>query len=177
MDLSSGNGVSSRIGTKTFEKHEDPGRPKLHIQSKMLEELTGIRFPWIKVGDMFGVSRWTISRRVREYGLRDIQGFSDLSDTDLDSLVSDFLERHGHSAGQVYVSGYLKSIGLRIQRQRVRESLVTVDSDNRILRWGIVISRRVYYVPWPNSIWHLDGHHSLICWRMVVHVQTAFQGK
>ena len=169
MDLSSGNGVS-RIGTRTFEKHEGPGRPKLQIQSKMLEELTGIGFPWIKVGDMFGVSRWTISRRVREYGLRDIQGFSDLSDTDLDSLVSDFLECHGHSAGQVYVSGYLKSIGLRIQRQHVRESLVRVDSDNRILRWGIVISRRVYYVPWPNSIWHLDGHHSLICWQMVVHV-------
>ena len=89
MDLSSGNGVS-RIGTRTFEKHEGPGRPKLQIESEMLEELRRIGFPWIKIADMFGVSRWTISRRVREYGLQDMQGFSDLSDTDLDSLVSDF---------------------------------------------------------------------------------------
>ena len=132
MDLSSVNGAS-RIGTRTFEKHEAPRRPKRQIQSEMLEELRGIGFPWIKIADMFGVSRWTISRCVREYGLQDMQGLSDLSATDLDSLVSDFLERHGHSAGQVYVSGYLQSIGLRIQRQRVRESLVRVDPDNRIL--------------------------------------------
>ena len=98
MDLSSGNGVS-QIGTRTFEKHEGPGRPKRQIQSEMLEELRGIGFPWIKIADMFGVSRWTISRCVREYGLQDMQEFSDLSDTDLDSLVSDFLERHSHSAG------------------------------------------------------------------------------
>ena len=103
-----------------------------------------------------------------EYGLQDMQGFSDLSDTDLDSLVNDFLERHSHFAVQVYISGYLKSIGLRIQRQRIRESLMRLNPDNRILHRGIIISRRVYYVPWPNSIWHLDGHHSLIRWRMVV---------
>ena len=69
MDLSSGNGVSQK-GPRTFEKHDGPGRPKLQIQSKMLEELRGIGFPWIKIADMFGVSRWTISRRVMEYGLQ-----------------------------------------------------------------------------------------------------------
>ena len=69
MDLFSGNGVS-QTGSRTFEKHEGPGRPKLQIQSEMLEELRGIGFPWIKIADMFGVSRWTISRRVMEYGLQ-----------------------------------------------------------------------------------------------------------
>ena len=37
------------------------------------------------------------------------------------------------------------------------------------LRWGCVISRRVYHVPWLNSLWHLDGHHSLIRWGLVIH--------
>ena len=32
------------------------------------------------------------------------------------------------------------------------------------------IRRRVYSVPYPNFIWHLDGNHKLICWRFVVHV-------
>ena len=26
-----------------------------------------------------------------------------------------------------------------------------------------------YQVPWPNSLWHLDGHHALIRWKMVIH--------
>ena len=32
-----------------------------------------------------------------------------------------------------------------------------------------MITRRVYSVPWPNSLWHIDGHHSLIRWGYVVH--------
>ena len=37
------------------------------------------------------------------------------------------------------------------------------------LEVGIVVSRRQYLVPWPNSLWHLDGHHSLIRWGLVIH--------
>ena len=44
-----------------------------------------------------------------------------------------------------------------------------MDPQNAALRWGIVVSRRVYQVPWPNSLWHLDGHHSLIRWKLVIH--------
>ena len=33
----------------------------------------------------------------------------------------------------------------------------------------MVVTRRRYQVPWPNSLWHLDGHHSLIRWKLVVH--------
>lgn len=47
--------------------------------------------------------------------------------------------------------------------------MARVDPHNTALRWGIVISRRQYQVPWPNSLWHLDGHHSLIRWKMVIH--------
>ena len=30
-------------------------------------------------------------------------------------------------------------------------------------------SRRICSVPGPNALWHIDGHHSLIRWRMVIH--------
>ena len=40
---------------------------------------------------------------------------------------------------------------------------------NNALRWEIVVFRRQYSVPWPNSLWHLDGHHSLIRWGLVIH--------
>ena len=29
--------------------------------------------------------------------------------------------------------------------------------------------KRVYKVLWPKSLWHLDGHHSLIRWKLVIH--------
>ena len=28
----------------------------------------------------------------------------------------------------------------------------------------MVVTRRVYSVLWPNSLWHIDGHRSLIQW-------------
>lgn len=50
----------------------------------------------------------------------------------------------------------------------MRESIARVDPQNTVLRWGILISRRTYHVPWPNSLWHLDGHHSLIRLKIVI---------
>lgn len=47
--------------------------------------------------------------------------------------------------------------------------MARVDPQNTALRWSAVVSRRKYQVPWPNSLWHLDGHHSLIRWKLVIH--------
>lgn len=105
-----------------------PGRPPYVIAREFLEELRGLGFAWTKIAAMFKVSRWTIMRRVRDYGL-----------------------------------------GYNIQRKRIRESLNRVDPRNTALRWGALVSRRKYFVPWPNSSWHMDGHHSLIRWGFVIH--------
>ena len=32
-----------------------------------------------------------------------------------------------------------------------------------------VIRRRSYNVPGPNYVWHIDGNHKLICWRIIIH--------
>lgn len=39
---------------------------------------------------MLGVSRWTIHRRVAEYGLEDIRGFDHLSDEELDEIIKGY---------------------------------------------------------------------------------------
>ena len=49
---------------------------------------------------------------------------------------------------------------LRVQRRRIRERSAKFDPQNTVLRWGATIRRREYQVPWPNSLWHVDGHHS-----------------
>ena len=148
---------------------ETPGRPRFDIPAEMLEELRELGFSWIKIGEMLGVSRWTIHRRVAEYGLENMTGFHHLSDEELDKIVRGFISDHGRTTGQGYVGGYLKALGFRIQRKRIRESMARVDPENTALRWGVVVSRRTYQVPWPNSLWHLDGHHALIRWKIVIH--------
>ena len=72
------------------------------------------------------------------------------------------------TSGKVCLTGYLRSLGLWVKRRRVRECLARLDPQNRALGWGIVVSRRVYRVPWPNSLWHLDRHHSLIHYKLII---------
>ena len=67
------------------------------------------------------------------------------------------------------VYGRLCSSGLKVQRDRVCASLRRVDPKYSHLRWATVITRQTYAVPSPNSLWHIDGHHSLVNWGFVVH--------
>lgn len=146
-----------------------PGRPSYHIPKEVLVELRGLSFSWCKISHMFGVSRWTVLRRVQEYGLSDLQAFSDISDERIDEIIREYISRHGSTTGEPLMSGYFHSLGLHVQRNRIRAAINRVDPRNTALRWGALVSRRKYYVPWPNSLWHIDGHHALIRWRFVVH--------
>ena len=142
---------------------------KLSLKKKNLEELRGLGFSWVKIASILRVSRWTISRRVDEFGLSHLQMFSDISDNELDNLVRDFMSRHGATAGEPFISGYFRSKYYHIQRSRVRASINHVDPSNTALRWGTLVRRRTYNVPWPNSLWHIDGHQALIRWKFVIH--------
>jgi len=62
------------------EETETPGRPRFEIPGEMLEELRELGFSWIKIGEILGVSRWTIHRSVEEYGLQNMTGFHYLPD-------------------------------------------------------------------------------------------------
>ncbi len=53
--------------------------------------------------------------------------------------------------------GHLRSQGIRIPRQRARDSLARVDP-----RWR-------YSVPGSNSLWHVVSIHKLIHWKIVIH--------
>ena len=139
-----------------------PGRPRL-IQ------LRSCGFTWKNISEMLLVSRWTIRRRVIEYGIQEITGYSDISDEELDTIIQQFIGQHGSLVGCSIVSGHLRSLARRIQRQRVRESIARVDPTNSHIRWAITVSRRAYSVPGPNSLWHIDGHHSLVNWGFVIH--------
>ncbi len=94
--------------------------------------------------------------------------YTDISDTDLDSTIQSFKHDHPH-CGLSLVQGHLLANNIKIQRRRIRESLRRVDPLGVNFRRQHAIHRRVYRIPGPNSLWHIDGHHSLIRWRMVLH--------
>ena len=56
--------------------------------------------------------------------IQETTGFTDITDAELDGLVQQFMLEHGSLIGWSMISGHLKSFGLRVQRQRVRESTV-----------------------------------------------------
>ncbi|KAJ6470051.1 hypothetical protein DFH06DRAFT_908900, partial [Mycena polygramma] len=58
---------------------------------------------------------------------------------------------------------------LRVQKRRVYSSVHRVDGLGRALRQRRVVKRRDYKVSRPHALWHIDGHHKLILWGIVIH--------
>jgi len=145
------------------------GRPRWSIESETLISFRSLGFTWIQISEMLLVSRWTIQRRVKEFGIEEMTGYSNISDDELDREILNAKEAYGSLAGRSMITGYLQSKGFRVQRSRIMKSLVRVDPASSRMRWACIIKRRKYSVPGPNSLWHADGHHSLINWGFVIH--------
>ena len=146
-----------------------PGRPKYEIEEEELLYFREIGYTWVEIAKLLSVSRWTVSRRVAELGISNATGHSKITDEELDNILRNFKNLHGITAGRSLALGHLKSLGLRVQQKRVAKSLVRIDPVDSGIRWASLIRRRKYSVPGPNSLWHIDGHHSLVNWGFVIH--------
>ena len=69
------------------------------------------------------------------------------------------------------VEGGLRAKKLKIQQNRIRESIAGVNPVQSAVRGHhFRIIRRRYSVPCPNALWHIDGDHKLIePYRIVIH--------
>ncbi|KAI9568502.1 hypothetical protein HD554DRAFT_2022046 [Boletus coccyginus] len=65
--------------------------------------------------------------------------------------------------------GFLRCQGYRVQYHRVVHSLRRLDRLGQVLRSRRIKRRRKYFVKRPNALWHIDGHHKLIRWGIVIH--------
>lgn len=75
-----------------------------------------------------------------------------ISDEDLQEFVSQQLP----TMGQTMIWGKLRSMRIKVTRERVRQAMRECDPINNALRWqGQLVQRRPYSVPGPNSLWHL----------------------
>ena len=124
---------------------------------------------WQQCADMLMVSRTTLWRRAHELSIPSLRSTSAMtSDSELDAVVKMIYEQSPNS-GIVMVWGELKSKHMYIPRRRVRQSLLRVCPRAVESRASRTVNRRVYKVPCSNALWHMDGLHCLIRWRIVVH--------
>ena len=151
----------------TFVRSGRVGRPSLVLNIEHIEFLRSSGYTWEEVASALRVSRSTIWRRLRELDIK-IEKYTDISDSCLDDLVRTNQRQHPN-VGQVMLQGFLKQQGVCVQRYRIRESIFRIDPLRRSLRWHEAVTRRTYSVQGANSLWHIDGHHSLIRWRFIVH--------
>ena len=143
------------------------GRPALQIQEHQLRFLLENHFKITDISALFGCSARTIQRRIRDFGIEPYR-FSDISEAHLDEIVTEMIQLQP-SYGIRTVQSRLRARGFNLQRERVRESIHRVDPLGVETRLRTSLHRRQYSVPTPNSLWHIDGYHKLVRWRLIVH--------
>ena len=112
-----------------------------------------------------GVHRHTLRKQAEADGL-DL-GFSDISNDELRALAIDF-ETERPTSGIKFFIAYLRNRGVRVQNKRAIEALSYLKRLNRRIVTQR-IKRRQYVVPGYNYVWHLDGHHKLNRYKIVIH--------
>ena len=144
------------------------GRPGIRILETQLIFYLENGFTISKISNLFGCSRRTIERRMHEYGLSARQIYSSISDSELNDKIVVII-RHNPALGEKSVDGLLRANGIIVQRQRIRNAMWASDPEGIQFRLRHCLRRREYHVEAPNSLWHIDGYHKLIRWKLVVH--------
>ena len=106
------------------------------------------------------VSVSTIRRILRRASLSVRARYSNISNAILDDLTALIITNSGE-IGYRMVHARLRSLDINVQETRDRESMRRVDPVGVSRRWSgnRIIHRRVYNVPHPNALWHIDGHN------------------
>ena len=150
---------------------DSAGRPAFEIPRETLKLFLSYGFTLVKIAEMLGVSAKTVSRRIKEFGLKEeCPKYTDITNDDLDKIVSD-IYRELPNCGIRRMKGFLTAKGKNVLWERVRSSLCRVDPEGIIFRSMQLnlINRRRYFVPGPLYLWHLDGNHKLIRWGFIIH--------
>ena len=116
---------------------------------------------------MLGISRKTLYRRLEEFNIPH-NDYTPLSSSLLDEVIKS-IKINFPNDGEVMLQAHLLRLGYKVTRASLRTSIHRVDHENALMSRSHVIKRRTYSVLHPNAIWHIDGNHKLIHFRLVIH--------
>lgn len=116
-----------------------------------------------------GVSVATVKRRLRDFGIQ--RRWSAITEQELIDLLRAAKDSGLEYVGSVGMQGYLEQThNVRVPRRVVRLCLKQVDSVGTRDRWLRTTRRRRYSVPFPNSLWHIDGER----WKLGLFAREDF---
>lgn len=121
----------------------------------------------VQIAEQLSVSRSAVYKAIADYDIQ-YERFSRMPQAHIEREVEAIKNEHPN-AGEVMVQGHLASKGLHFQREKVRAAMHVVDPEGIEERKRKPIKRRVYSNPFPNYVWHIDGNHKLVRWRLVIH--------
>jgi hypothetical protein len=160
------------------------GRPKLEAnEASFAQGFAAVNGSSTRLAKLLGCSPRTVRRRAlelgwakpgspvytevhegpqirREYHRREPKTSTLPTDEALDALTAEFVEAYPRS-GNIVMQGWFSSKGHIVSRSRLRESYKRIKGFPSAFQ-RTCISRRVYQVAGPNSLWHHDGYHSML---------------
>ena len=140
------------------------GRPVKDVNVDSILALRSLNYTWTKIASLL----WrTLYRRLAEADIS-TDDHTQLSERELDDTIRSLKYNHPND-GEVLIQGQLLSMGVRVPRQALCDSIHRVDHHTVASRRHSVVRRRVYSVPFPTSVWHIDSHHKMVRWRFIVH--------
>lgn len=159
----------SDVKTITTQKTGKRGRPRKIVSESFLREAfkSGRNISISRVATSLGVHRNSVKNYMKLYNVVK-KPYSSIADPLLDSMVKCFKDSHPN-AGIRYIRGFFLHQGIRVQRSRILAALSRVDSVAKVVLRNKTIKRREYKSARPNALWHMDGHHKLGPWGIVIH--------
>jgi len=145
------------------------GRPRFHIPWDVVTLYRNLQYSWTTVASFLNIHPKTLHRHRIAENYRDPTPFSNITDIALDDLVSQFIDQFNGVVGSGFMSAILKDHGIKVQRNRVRESMRRVDQLGNLERWAALVPRLKYSVRGPNCLWHMDGNLKLKDYGFVLH--------
>nr|XP_029135495.1 uncharacterized protein LOC114920915 [Labrus bergylta] len=117
---------------------------------------------------MLGCSSSYLHKKMKSFQISARKRFTSISEIHLEEHIRRLHNQFPRSGSEM-MRAYLRAEGIVVQRRRVRETLNRIDPAAAAQRWSQTVARRTYHVPFPNSLWHIDGHMRLIRWGFVTH--------
>ena len=141
------------------------GRPTIEVHTEDILALA-LNFKWTDIARL-QISRSTLYNKLAELGLG-ISTYTQITDAELNDIITKIRRDHPRD-GEAMTNGHLVRLGVQVPRRRLRQLIHRVDHEATVARQGRTIRRRIYSVPHPNAVWHIDTHHKLIKWHFIIH--------
>ena len=136
------NANTARYCILTDRQPRQRGRPRLDISQEQLEYLRSLSFSWTEIVFLLGVSRMTVYRRRREYGMPAATQDQQIGDDNLREIVLQLRME----LRKLEFPGRLRSLGYQLPRRHVRQAIKESDPLNTALHWQGVAAVRCLYM-------------------------------